>query len=167
MYCFFLHRQPCLYHGVTLFTSSHFARLHNSICSTVGQWSISPLCESVKRLHLVKVSLMDSCDNQFYVQSGSRGCFCRRVCIFNSFRSSGTIWRLITWSVLVWVMVWCLMAPSYRLYQCWLIILEVLWHSAEGNFTGTFQDMFPWYAFETYWFNVTITSASSPFTNMD
>ena len=29
----------------------------------------------------------------------------------------------------------CLTAPSHYLYQCWLIISKVHWHSHEGNFT--------------------------------
>ena len=39
-----------------------------------------------------------------------------------------------TWSTLVEIMAWSLMAPSHYLNQCWLIIREVLWHSPEGNF---------------------------------
>ena len=39
---------------------------------------------------------------------------------------------------------------SGYLNQCWLIIIEVLCHSAEGNFTGNTQDVYPWHEFENY-----------------
>ena len=39
----------------------------------------------------------------------------------------------------------CLMAPSYYLNQCWLIISEVLCHSPQGNFTGNTRDIYPWH----------------------
>ena len=35
--------------------------------------------------------------------------------------SSDVIWRYGTWWTSVYVMGWCLMAPSCYLYQCWLI----------------------------------------------
>ena len=53
----------------------------------------------------------------------------------NSLWPSDNIWHGITWSTLVQVMAWCLMAPSHCLNQCWLIISEVLWQPPEGNFT--------------------------------
>ena len=39
----------------------------------------------------------------------------------NSLQPSGAIWRHRTWSTLIQVMAWCLMAPSYHLNKCWLI----------------------------------------------
>ena len=42
-------------------------------------------------------------------------------------------------STLAQVMACCLMAPSHYLSRYWLIIIEVLWHSPLGNFTGTLQ----------------------------
>ena len=36
-------------------------------------------------------------------------------------------------------MTWCLTAPSQYLSQCWSAIIEVLWYSLEGNFTGSAQ----------------------------
>ena len=43
-------------------------------------------------------------------------------------------------STLAQVLAWCLMAPShYPCYrnQCWLLIVEVLWHSPESIFTAS------------------------------
>ena len=48
---------------------------------------------------------------------------------------SDTIWWHRTGSTLAQVMAWCLMAPSYYLIQCWLIIIKGPGHSPEGNFT--------------------------------
>ena len=39
--------------------------------------------------------------------------------------------------------------------QCWLIISEMLWHSAESNFIGNAQYIHPWYEFESYEFKIT------------
>ena len=51
------------------------------------------------------------------------------------------------------------MAPSHYLNQCWLMISDVLWHSAEGNFTGnSLLHIYPWYEFENYSFNITTAS---------
>ena len=38
-------------------------------------------------------------------------------------------------STLAQVMDFCLVALSHFLYQCWLIIIKVQWHSSESNFT--------------------------------
>ena len=38
------------------------------------------------------------------------------------------------------------------------IISGCLWHSPEGNFSGNAQDIYPWYEFEKYWFQVTAAS---------
>ena len=59
-----------------------------------------------------------------------------------------TIWQHNTMSILTQVMACFLMAPSYYLNQCWLIISDVLWHSLEDNFTGNVQDIYPWYKIE-------------------
>ena len=50
------------------------------------------------------------------------------------------------------------MEPSHYLNQCWLIINHILWHSPQDNFTWNAQDIFPWYAFENYYFNITAVS---------
>ena len=63
-----------------------------------------------------------------------------------------------TWSTLTKVMACCLTAPSHYLNQCWLIIIEVLWHSPHGNFTGNSQDIRPWFEFENE--KLKFTSAS-------
>ena len=42
-------------------------------------------------------------------------------------------------STLVHAKAYCLTTPSYYLSQCWLIIREVPWHSAEINFTNNTQ----------------------------
>ena len=54
------------------------------------------------------------------------------------------MWHHRIWSTLVQVMACCLVAPSHCLNQCWLIISEVLWHSAMSFFTGNAQDIFSW-----------------------
>ena len=50
---------------------------------------------------------------------------CTRQPIFNSLWPSGAIWHHGTWSTLVQVMAYCLMAPCHYLNQYWLIISEV------------------------------------------
>ena len=40
----------------------------------------------------------------------------------NSLRPSDTMWYNRTWSPLIHVMAWCLVAPSNYLNQCWLIV---------------------------------------------
>ena len=42
------------------------------------------------------------------------------------------IWRHGTRSTLAQVMTCCLTAPSHYLDQCWLVIVEVPWHSSQG-----------------------------------
>ena len=46
-------------------------------------------------------------------------------------------------SALVQVTACCLMALSCYLNHCWLIIVEVLWHSHEGNFKGNVLGTYP------------------------
>ena len=58
---------------------------------------------------------------------------------FNPLWPSDAIWRRISWSTLVQVMAWCLMAPSHCLNQCWLVINDVLWYSSEIKFTAHIQ----------------------------
>ena len=41
-------------------------------------------------------------------------------------------------------------APSHYLNQCQLISSEILWHSAEWNFTTNAQCIYPWYVSENY-----------------
>ena len=52
----------------------------------------------------------------------------------NSLWPSDVIWRQGSRSTLAQVMVCCLMAPSYYLNQCWLMISEVLWHSPDSKY---------------------------------
>ena len=69
----------------------------------------------------------------------------------NSLWSSDAIWHHETWSRLVQVMAWCLMAPSHYLNEFWLILSKVLHHSREGNFTGNVQYICLWHEFKNYW----------------
>ena len=48
----------------------------------------------------------------------------------------------------------CQRAPSHYLNWYWLIISHVLWHSPKGNFTRNAEDIYPWYIFENYYFNI-------------
>ena len=44
----------------------------------------------------------------------------------------------------------CLTVPSHFLYQCSLIINQILWHSPKTNFTGYAQDINAWNEYENY-----------------
>ena len=57
---------------------------------------------------------------------------------------------VLVMSTLSQTMAYCLMAPSHYLNQCWLIIIQVLWHSPKCNFTGNVLDINLWYTFEKY-----------------
>ena len=63
--------------------------------------------------------------------------------LINSLWPSDAIWRYRSVSTLVQAMACCLTASSHYLNQRWLIIGEVLWHSPEGNFTWSAQDIYP------------------------
>ena len=54
--------------------------------------------------------------------------------LLNSLWPSGAIWRHKSKWTLTRVKAWCLTAPSHQLNQCWLIISEVQWYPADGNF---------------------------------
>ena len=54
------------------------------------------------------------------------------------FMSSDAIWWNRYGLMFDQVMACCLTAPSHYLNQCWLIISEAHWHSAEGNFRGKY-----------------------------
>ena len=54
--------------------------------------------------------------------------------------SKAILWHR-TWSTLVQVMAWCLMAPSHHRNQSWLLISEVLYCQHEGHFTGNAKDI--------------------------
>ena len=69
----------------------------------------------------------------------------------NSLCPSDALQRYRSGSTLAQVMACCLTAPSHYLNQCNLII-NVSWHSPEGNFAGNAQDIYPWYQFENHWF---------------
>ena len=54
-----------------------------------------------------------------------------------------------------WPTSWLMMAPSHYIYQCWLFISAILWHSPENNFTGSalatiLKDEFENYSLLTY-----------------
>ena len=55
--------------------------------------------------------------------------------ISNITKMSLKIAHLKPWSTLAQVMACCLMAPSHYLNQCWLLSIEVLWHSPESKLT--------------------------------
>ena len=52
----------------------------------------------------------------------------------NSLWPSDAIRRQGTESTLAQVMACCLTAPSHYIYQCWLIISKIEWHSSKGKF---------------------------------
>ena len=62
-------------------------------------------------------------------------------------------WRLAQ------VRVCCLTVPSHYLNQCWLINSEVLWHSPDGNFIKSAQNIYPWNEFWNYQFKDTLPGA--------
>ena len=66
------------------------------------------------------------------------------VAIVKPLSPGDDIWRHRTWSTLVQVMAFCLTAPSHYLYQYWLIISEVQWHSSSGNFTSDISTINRW-----------------------
>ena len=49
-------------------------------------------------------------------------------------------------------------APSHYLNKCWLIIIEVLWHSTESIFIAITQAAFWYNEFENYMFKITSAS---------
>ena len=68
---------------------------------------------------------------------GKHGDHFKHNAMFNSLWPYDAIWRHSSGSTLVQLMACCLMAPSYYLNQCWLIINGGHWHLAGGNFTET------------------------------
>ena len=77
----------------------------------------------------------------------------------------GAIWHHRSWLTLVQVMTCFLTAPSHYLSQGWLINNEVLWYSSEGNFTGNYQNIYPWYGLENHWFKITVSSPRNQWVN--
>ena len=78
-------------------------------------------------------------------------------------RLSDIIWWHRSGSPLAQVIVYCLMAPSHYLNECWHLISEVLWHSPESNFTVSAQGL-PSYYYSVWWvlkIIVKITATSS------
>ena len=57
----------------------------------------------------------------------------------NTLWPTDAIWRHRSGSTLAQAMACCLMAPSHYLNQCWLLIIDVLWHSSESKFTARAQ----------------------------
>ena len=74
----------------------------------------------------IKTQILFTYDKEWYAILSS--------IVFNSLRPSDAIWWHRSGSILTQVMACCLMAPSRYLYQHWLIISKVWWHSSEGNF---------------------------------
>ena len=68
------------------------------------------------------------------------------------------IWRHRSGSTLAQVMAWCLTAPSHYLNQCWLLIIEVLWHSSESNSTARAQAIILQNELESYILKITVIS---------
>ena len=68
----------------------------------------------------------------------------------NSLWPSDVICRQGSRSTLAQVMACCLTAPSHYLNQYWLMISEVLWHSADKKFTENTSDIYHWNEFEIY-----------------
>ena len=81
--------------------------------------------------------------------------FFRSQCI-NSLCLSGAIWQHRSRSTLAQIMPCCLMAPSHYLKQCWLLI-EVLCHSPESNFTESAWVTILCNGFENYTFKIIAT----------
>ena len=52
---------------------------------------------------------------------------------FNLLDIGDTIWHSQTWSRVIQVMPWWLMASGHDLIQCWYIINKVLWLKSESN----------------------------------
>ena len=76
--------------------------------------------------------------------------------VFNSLWPSDVIWWQGSRSTLAQVMACCLKAPSHYLNQCWLMIIEVLWHSPDSNFIENTSDFYRWNEFEIYKFETVV-----------
>ena len=60
----------------------------------------------------------------------------------------------------------CLVAPSYYVNGCWIIIKSVLWHSPKRNFTSSASELNPKHIFKGYSFKFTITSPRCKWVNL-
>ena len=56
-------------------------------------------------------------------------------------------------STMAQVMACCLTAPSHYLNQCWLLLIEVLQHLPQRNFTVSAQATILWHKFANYTIN--------------
>ena len=65
------------------------------------------------------------------------------------------IWRHGSWSTMVYVMAWCLAAPSHYLYQCWPIISEINGMHMRADSQKNSQDICLSHEFENDPFNIT------------
>ena len=72
----------------------------------------------------------------------------QRALFLNSLRPGDAIWRYRSWSILAQVMACCLTTPSNYLNQCWLMIIDGLWHSPDSNFTENTSDIYRWNEFK-------------------
>ena len=92
--------------------------------------NIKALCKrGDKELSEIMMTLPSyKCIARHWLQTLHHSC---HKCVFaiNSLWPSDTIWRQRSGSTLAQVMACCLKAPSHYLTQCWLIIIEVQWHS--------------------------------------
>ena len=86
-------------------------------------------------------------------------------CYCNILEPSHVIWQQRSRSTLARVIVCCLTAISHYLNQCWLIIIRVLWHLPQDNFTRHCENIYPWYACENYNFNISAISLRNNWVN--
>ena len=77
---------------------------------------------------------------------------------FHSLWPSDAIWWQRSRSTSAQVMDCRLMEPMHDPDLYWLIIIDVLLHSPEGSFAGNAREIYPWYGFENYYFNITTAS---------
>ena len=81
----------------------------------------------------------DRHENQSVPHDWKKKRFWRAVVSTNLLWHSDAIWRHISGSTLAQIIVCCLTTPINYLYQCWLIIKVVMWHSSENNFTSVHE----------------------------
>ena len=124
---------------IDILVSSHWTLLENylsKICfrSPVGQWvkddtwAVQFSFDTFKNVQCTSALLKWFYFHQYHV-------FPIGSTILNSLWPGDAAWRHWFGSLLAQVMACFLMAPSHYLNQCWLIISEVHWQSAQGNFT--------------------------------
>ena len=123
-------------------------------------WTIKTTLEVTRLLWTLNILRDLNCkDHLFSLETCSDAQFISVVNGLDWFQSKLThrdlVWRHRTWSILVRVTAYCLIAPNQCLDQCWLIINGPLWHSSESDFTGNAQNICPWYKFGIYLLKIT------------